>query len=185
MDVSFVARPTGATAASTRDTIFQQSVFFRTADPTDPAKGPKCQEIAPPGEAGFTLVTVLGAMVVSALLTVSAFAAVNGDTQRVRQRRRRASRRSPRPRPASTSTSSGSTATTTTGRSAPGSPTPNAVNDPWNGTRPDPRTWQSVPGAATQYTIELLPANGYSKCQPGPNVSDTVIDAAAARCASA
>jgi Tfp pilus assembly protein PilW len=42
VDVSFVARPTGATAANRRDTTFQQSVFFRTADPTDPAKGPKC-----------------------------------------------------------------------------------------------------------------------------------------------
>ena len=42
VDVSFIARPTGATAASARDSTFQQSVFFRTADPTDPAKGPKC-----------------------------------------------------------------------------------------------------------------------------------------------
>jgi Tfp pilus assembly protein PilW len=42
VDISFVARPTKATAASPRDTTFQQSVFFRTADPTDPAKGPKC-----------------------------------------------------------------------------------------------------------------------------------------------
>ena len=42
--------------------------------------------------------------------------------------------------------------------------------------RPDPRTWQSVPTAATQYTIELLPANGAAKCVTGPNVSDTVID---------
>jgi Tfp pilus assembly protein PilW len=42
VDVSFVARPTKATAANKRDSTFQQSVFFRTADPTDPAKGPKC-----------------------------------------------------------------------------------------------------------------------------------------------
>jgi Tfp pilus assembly protein PilW len=42
VDISYVARPTKATAASPRDTTFQQSVFFRTADPTDPAKGPKC-----------------------------------------------------------------------------------------------------------------------------------------------
>lgn len=42
VDVSFVSRPTRATAASKRDSTFQQSVFFRTADPTDPAKGPKC-----------------------------------------------------------------------------------------------------------------------------------------------
>jgi prepilin-type N-terminal cleavage/methylation domain-containing protein len=43
VDVSFVSRPTGATAASPRDAIFQQSIYFRTADPMDPGKGPKCQ----------------------------------------------------------------------------------------------------------------------------------------------
>jgi Tfp pilus assembly protein PilW len=42
VDISFVSRPTNATGASPRDSTFQQSVFFRTADPTDPAKGPKC-----------------------------------------------------------------------------------------------------------------------------------------------
>ncbi len=42
VDISFVARSYGAKAASSRDSTFQQSVFFRTADPTDPAKGPKC-----------------------------------------------------------------------------------------------------------------------------------------------
>ena len=43
VDVNFVSRPTRATAASPRDSIFQQSIFFRTADPMDPGKGPKCQ----------------------------------------------------------------------------------------------------------------------------------------------
>lgn len=43
VDVSFVSRPARAAAASPRDSIFQQSIFFRTADPMDPGKGPKCQ----------------------------------------------------------------------------------------------------------------------------------------------
>jgi prepilin-type N-terminal cleavage/methylation domain-containing protein len=43
VDVSFVSRPTRATVASPRDAVFQQSIFFRTADPMDPGKGPKCQ----------------------------------------------------------------------------------------------------------------------------------------------
>lgn len=43
VDVSFVSRPTKATVASARDAVFQQSIFFRTADPMDPGKGPKCQ----------------------------------------------------------------------------------------------------------------------------------------------
>jgi prepilin-type N-terminal cleavage/methylation domain-containing protein len=44
INVSFVARPTRATTASARDSTFQQAVFFRTADPTDPLKGAKCQQ---------------------------------------------------------------------------------------------------------------------------------------------
>jgi prepilin-type N-terminal cleavage/methylation domain-containing protein len=43
VDVSFDSRPTGATASNRRDSIFQQSIYFRTADPMDPGKGPKCQ----------------------------------------------------------------------------------------------------------------------------------------------
>jgi type IV pilus assembly protein PilW len=42
VNVSMAARPTGATAKSPRDSVFQERIFFRTADPTDPAKGPKC-----------------------------------------------------------------------------------------------------------------------------------------------
>jgi prepilin-type N-terminal cleavage/methylation domain-containing protein len=44
VNVSFVARPTRATTATARDSTFQQAVFFRTADPTDPMKGAKCQQ---------------------------------------------------------------------------------------------------------------------------------------------
>jgi prepilin-type N-terminal cleavage/methylation domain-containing protein len=43
VDVSFSARPSDGKATSAVDSIFQQSVFFRTADPMDPGKGPKCQ----------------------------------------------------------------------------------------------------------------------------------------------
>ena len=44
VNLSFVARPTRAKAATGRDSTFQQAVFFRTADPTDPMKGAKCQQ---------------------------------------------------------------------------------------------------------------------------------------------
>jgi len=43
VDISFTSRPTRATVGSPRDAVFQQSIFFRTADPMDPGKGPKCQ----------------------------------------------------------------------------------------------------------------------------------------------
>jgi prepilin-type N-terminal cleavage/methylation domain-containing protein len=44
VNISFIARPTKAKVASARDSTFQQAVFFRTADPTDPLKGAKCQQ---------------------------------------------------------------------------------------------------------------------------------------------
>jgi hypothetical protein len=43
VDVSFASRPSNAKAASKLDSVYQQSIFFRTADPMDPGKGPKCQ----------------------------------------------------------------------------------------------------------------------------------------------
>ncbi|MEY2536012.1 MAG: hypothetical protein QOF29_3922 [bacterium] len=42
IDVSLLARPTGATAPSKRDAAFQGSAYLRTADPIDPAQGAKC-----------------------------------------------------------------------------------------------------------------------------------------------
>jgi len=56
--------------------------------------------------------------------------------------------------------------------------TPPQINQRWNGTGSDPRTWVRVPNTADRwYTIELLPANGASSC----NVNDaqaSMIDAA-------
>ena len=48
-------------------------------------------------------------------------------------------------------------------------PNPNAtesaaVNQQWNGVNPDPRSWRTVPGTNSDYTIELIPAPGYSSC---------------------
>jgi Tfp pilus assembly protein PilX len=128
------------------------------------------------GEAGYVLVTVLGAMVVIALMTVAAFAAVDGDA--------RESGKDVARKQALAAAEAGvnqylyqlngdndywAKCTTMTA--------PNAVNDVWNGVPPDPRKWATVPGASTQYTIELLPANGYSKCTPGSKVADSMIDA--------
>jgi prepilin-type N-terminal cleavage/methylation domain-containing protein len=42
VNISFSSRPAGAAADSLRDAAFQQSVYFRTADATDPSKGAKC-----------------------------------------------------------------------------------------------------------------------------------------------
>ncbi len=51
---------------------------------------------------------------------------------------------------------------------------PPFVNQVWNGSGADPRAWRSLPGAEAQYTVELLPANGASSCNPA-NPSGTVV----------
>jgi hypothetical protein len=43
----------------------------------------------------------------------------------------------------------------------------NPVNQRWSGTGPDPRRWRNVPSSTAQYTVELLPAPGYTQCIPG------------------
>ena len=128
------------------------------------------------GEAGFTLVTVMGAMVVLALITISAFAAVSGDA-------RESGKDVARKQALAAAEAGvneyifGLNSDNNYWANCTNVPTPNAVNDPWDGTGTDPRKWMTVPGASTQYTIELLPANGYSKCTPGSNVANSVIDA--------
>ena len=38
------------------------------------------------------------------------------------------------------------------------------VNPAWNGSGTDPRVFRTLPGTEAQYTVELLPATGYSQC---------------------
>jgi hypothetical protein len=45
------------------------------------------------------------------------------------------------------------------------------VNQPWDGKNTDPRIWRAIPGSTERYTIELLPAPGYSKCDPNNQAS--------------
>jgi Tfp pilus assembly protein PilX len=53
---------------------------------------------------------------------------------------------------------------------APGVPAP--VNQPWNGTGSDPRTWRNIPNSKAQYTIELLPIKGSPPtCDPNDQTS--------------
>lgn len=53
---------------------------------------------------------------------------------------------------------------------------PSAVNQKWNGTGADPRRWRNVPGSASKYTIELLPANGNTSCNTA-QPENSMIDA--------
>jgi hypothetical protein len=48
---------------------------------------------------------------------------------------------------------------------APNGTESNPVNTVWDGTgASDPRRWRSVTGSDAQYTLEMLPANGFNKC---------------------
>ena len=127
------------------------------------------------GEAGFTLVVVLGALLVSALLSVAAFAAVNNDMRESgkdigRKQALAAAEAGVNDYLFHLNQDNGYWAKCTAVAQ------PNAVNDAWNGTLPDPRTWRSVPGSSAAYTIELLPVAPYTKCTPGDNVAASMID---------
>jgi hypothetical protein len=54
---------------------------------------------------------------------------------------------------------------------APNATENNPVNQAWDGVGNDPRRWRNVPGSTAQYTVELLPASGYTQCFPGQQKS--------------
>lgn len=56
-------------------------------------------------------------------------------------------------------------------------PAPTAVSGRWNGNGPDIRKWRALSGANADYAVELLPANGNAQCNPN-SASNTVIDSA-------
>jgi Tfp pilus assembly protein PilX len=127
------------------------------------------------GEAGFTLVVVLGALLVSALLSVAAFAAVNND---MRESGKDIGRKQ-----ALAAAEAGVSdylfhlnQDNSYWAKCTAVAAPNAVNDAWNGTLPDPRTWRAVPTSSAAYTIELLPVAPYTKCTPGTNVAASMVD---------
>jgi Tfp pilus assembly protein PilX len=127
------------------------------------------------GEAGFTLVVVLGALLVSALLSVAAFAAVNNDMRESgkdigRKQALAAAEAGVNDYLFHLNQDNGYWAKCTAVAA------PNAVNDAWNGTLPDPRRWRAVPNSSSAYTIELLPVAPFTMCTPGASVAASMID---------
>ena len=110
-------------------------------------------------ERGFTMVTVVIAMLVIMLASIAALSAAQGDLQPGKHDADR--------KIAYAAAEAGVQKylfhlvddadywTKCTTVSAP-------VNDPWDGT--STRRWASVPGSRARYTIELLPANGTARC---------------------
>lgn len=112
---------------------------------------------------GFTMVTVLGVMMVGTLFTTAAVAAANGDIFGSQN----------------DVDSKGALAAAEAGvndyqfhldrdltywSKCTSVPNPSAVNQRWNGSGVDPRKWRQVPGSEAKYAIELLPANGSAEC---------------------
>jgi hypothetical protein len=54
---------------------------------------------------------------------------------------------------------------------APNASELNPVNQRWDGVGTDPRRWRSLPEAQGEYTIELIPAPGSTKCDPAKQQS--------------
>ena len=175
VDVSFVARPTKADGRQPARHDLPAVRVLPHGRPDRPREGTEMLGTRRHGEAGFTLVTVLGAMVVLALITVGAFAAVNGDAQQ--------SGRDVARKQALAAAEAGVNqylfglnGDNNYWAKCTGVPAPNAVNDPWNGVGPDPRTWQSVPDGDDAVHDRAASRQRRAKCVTGPNVSDTVID---------
>jgi Tfp pilus assembly protein PilX len=58
---------------------------------------------------------------------------------------------------------------------APGAGQPSPINQAWNGQGQDPRVWRSLPNSSAKYTIELVPQNGFTQCslaQPAASMID-------------
>jgi type II secretory pathway pseudopilin PulG len=124
---------------------------------------------------GFTMIAMMTSLIITSLLTVAAFAAVDSD--------QKISRRDQDTKAAYSAAEAGvNDYLFHLGKDqaywtyCTGVPSPNAVNQAWNGNGSDPRTWRTVPGSTAQYTIELLPANGNSSCNPN-NAQASMIDA--------
>ena len=117
---------------------------------------------------GFTSVTVMGAMLVGGLLVTAAFAASDGGIKIAKSDQNA--------KQAYAAAEAGANVYAyhlnqdngywldCTNVPAPNATESSAVNQQWNGSGADPRTWRNVPGANSQYTIELLPTSGYTQC---------------------
>jgi hypothetical protein len=125
---------------------------------------------------GFTIVPILGVMLVLMLLSVAAFAAAQGDIHLGRNDQDQSR--------AYAAAEAGMhdylfhlNEDNAYWARCTGVPGPARVNQRWDGVGADPRQWRNVPGSDAQYAVELLPANGAAACDPA-NAQPTMIDSA-------
>jgi Tfp pilus assembly protein PilX len=129
-------------------------------------------------EHGFSMIIVMGVMAASALFVAAAFAAANGDLPLTRDSQDR--------KQAYAAAEAGINYyqfhlnqdpdywTRCTNVPAPNGTENQPVNQQWRTGSTDPRRWRNVAGTNTQYTIELMPANGNTSCVE--NNLSTMID---------
>jgi Tfp pilus assembly protein PilX len=124
---------------------------------------------------GFTSVTVMSTLLVGGLVVAAAFAAANGDISLAKndqdaKQAYAAAEAGLNVYAFHLNQDNGYWADCTS------VPNPNAtesaaVNQQWNGVAPDPRNWRTLPGSTSKYTIELIPATGYTSCLTSDNRS--------------
>ncbi|MEA2232644.1 MAG: hypothetical protein QOD83_2460 [Solirubrobacteraceae bacterium] len=131
-------------------------------------------------EDGFSMIVVLGVMMIGALIAVASFTLTIGDAPQ--------SRSSNNAKQAYAAAEAGlhyylfhlaqdnQYWTKCTNVAPPGPGQPNPVNQAWNGTGQDPRVWRSLPRTSARYTIELLAVTGAAACE-ATRASLTMIDA--------
>jgi hypothetical protein len=128
----------------------------------------RCQE-------GFTTVTLMGVLAVGGLLVAAGFAAVDGDIAQSRE---------DQDYKQSHGAAEGGLQWYLNRMGQDNNfyvrctavPPPNAaeaapVNQRWNGLGTDPRIWRRLPGEQAEYTVELIPAPGYTACIPNNQYS--------------
>jgi Tfp pilus assembly protein PilX len=118
---------------------------------------------------GFTTVTLMGVMAVGSLLVAGGFAAVNPDIGISRddqdyKQAYGAAEAGVQWYLSSLARDNGYY-TLCTNVTDPNASEQAPVNDKWSGSGADPRLWRNLTGSTeAQYTVELLPAPGYSSC---------------------
>jgi Tfp pilus assembly protein PilX len=130
-------------------------------------------------DAGFTMVLVMGLLLLSSLFALAAWAAASSDIP--------AAQHDVDAKRAFSAAEAGidyylfhlnqdnSYWSNCTNVPAPGPGQPSPINQVWNGQGPDPRAWRALPNSKAKYTIELLPQNGYAQCslaQPALSMID-------------
>ena len=123
---------------------------------------------------GWAMIVVLGALLIGSMMTIAAFAATDQDQP--------VSRADQDTKQAYAAAEAGIhdylshlNHDNAYWAKCTGVPMPNAVNQAWSGSGADPRRWRQLRNSVSEYTLELLPANGATSCSSA-NPDGTMIN---------